>query len=102
MPFIIVYITNPNERVANKVASHLLKKRLVACVNLFPIHSGYWWKGKLENAKEGVALAKTLEKNYKKIKEAVKSIHPYTVPCIMKFHVEANEDYERWIRGEVV
>jgi len=101
MSFIFVYITNSNKREAKKVASHLLKKRLISCANIFPINSLYWWKGKIEKANEHVLIVKTLEKNFKRIKREVKKIHSYSVPCITKINVEANKEYERWIRKEV-
>lgn len=96
-----VFITNPNKKEANRIAMHLLKKRLIACANIFPISSVYWWKGKIEKAKEYAILAKTLEKNYEKIKREVKNIHSYTVPCIIKINAECNEEYGEWLRKEV-
>ena len=78
----------------------LLKKRLIACVNFFPIESSYWWKGKIENSDEIVSIVKTKKENWNKLKREVEKIHPYEIPCIMKFDVEANEDYEKWINEE--
>ena len=98
MSFIFVYITNPNKKEAKRIALHLLKKKLVACVNIFPIESLYWWKGKIEKAKEFVLIAKTKEEDFKKVEAEVKKIHSYTVPCITKINVEANEEYEKWLK----
>lgn len=78
----------------------MLAKRLIACVNYFPIQSAYWWKGKIENSKEVVTLCKTRRENWKKVRDEVKKIHPYETPCIMKLEVEANEDYAKWIIKE--
>jgi periplasmic divalent cation tolerance protein len=102
MVFIFVYVTNPDKKTAKKVTLHLLKKRLVACANFFPIESAYWWKSKIERTKEYVLIVKTLEKNFEKVKKEIKKIHPYTVPCITKINVEANEDYEKWLNEEVI
>ena len=52
MKFIFVYITNPTQKEAEKIAKHLLKKRLVACVNFFPVKSFYWWEGEILSEKE--------------------------------------------------
>ncbi|MDO8240967.1 MAG: divalent-cation tolerance protein CutA [Candidatus Moranbacteria bacterium] len=100
MKFIIIYITHKNMREAKKVASHLLGKRLIACVNYFPIQSSYWWKGKIESNKEIVTLVKTKKANWKKVQNEVKKIHPYETPCIMKLEVEADVDYAEWINKE--
>ena len=96
----LVYITCKDEKEAVKLSKYLLEKRLIACSNLFPIRSMYWWKGKIQDEKEYVILAKTLEKNYNKIKEEVSKIHSYDVPCILKIDAEANERYDEWVKKE--
>lgn len=100
MNFIIIYITHKNKKEAKKVAEALLRERLIACVNYFPIESSYWWKGKIATAKEIVTLVKTKKENWTKVKKAVEAIHPYETPCIMKLEVEANEAYADWIQSE--
>ena len=85
---------------AKKVSNYLLKNKLIACVNYFPIESAFWWRGKISKSKEIVSLVKAKKENWSKIKEEVKKIHPYNTPCIMKFDVEANEDYEKWVNDE--
>jgi periplasmic divalent cation tolerance protein len=37
-----------------------------------------------------------------KLEAAVQKIHPYEVPCILRFEVRANEAYEDWIISETV
>ena len=98
---ILVYIICRDEKEAVKISRYLLEKRLIACSNIHPIQSMYWWKGKLQDEKEAVILAKTLDKNYNKIKKEVEKIHSYDVPCILKLNVEANEGYDEWVRKEV-
>jgi len=100
MTFIIVYVTHKDMKEAEKIASHLLQKKLIACVNYFPIKSSFWWKGEIDNSDEIVTLLKTKTANWSKLKTAIKKIHPYETPCIMKFEVEANDDYEAWINSE--
>ena len=98
---ILIYITCKDEDEAVKISKHLLNKRLIACSNMHPIRSMYWWNSKIQDEKEFVIIAKTLEKNHEKIKEEVKKIHSYDVPCILKIDAEANEDYEEWLKKEV-
>jgi len=98
---ILIYITNPNKKIAHYISKYLTEKRLCACVNIFPIESYYWWQGKIEKTKEWVVIAKTLEKNYQKIKKEIKNIHPYNIPCILKIKVEANEEYLDWLKSEI-
>jgi len=96
-----IYITNSNEKEARKVAKHLLDKRLVACVNIFPIKSLYWWHNKIADEKEFALIAKTTSDKYDKVKEEVKKIHSHTIPCIIKIEIEADKEYADWLIGEV-
>jgi periplasmic divalent cation tolerance protein len=97
---ILVYITNPTKKVAQKIAKHLLKNRLIACANIFEIESFYWWQKKIERTKEFVLLGKTIEKSFEKIKKEVEKIHPYETPCLLKIKAKANEKYLNWLKSE--
>ncbi len=98
---VLVYITNPTKKAAQKIAKDLLQKRLIACANIFPVESFYWWKGKIEKAKEFVLIGKTTEKNYGKIKKEIERIHPYEIPCVLKIKVEPNEKFLAWLKKEL-
>jgi periplasmic divalent cation tolerance protein len=100
MSFIIIYITYETKKDAEKTCRYLLEKRLVACANIYPIKSMYWWKGEITDSDEYVSILKTPEKNWERIKEVVAQKHPYDTPCIMKLDAEANPGYEEWIRRE--
>ena len=97
---ISVYITCKDEKEAVRISKHLLKKRLIACSNIFPIKSMYWWKKKIVDDNEIIMLAKTTNKNYEKIKKEVKKLHSYDIPCILKFNAEANREYKGWVEKE--
>ena len=94
---VLVYITCKDKEEARRISKHLLEKRLIACSNMFPISSMYWWKGKIEEGNEVVILAKTKEGRYNKIKEEVKKMHSYDVPAIVKIPTEAEEGYQNWV-----
>lgn len=99
MSFIFVYITNTSKEEASKLGKHLVEKKLVACVNIFPINSIYLWEGKITEDKEFVTLCKTTEDKFEELEKEVKNIHSYKIPCITKIPVESNKEYEAWIRG---
>jgi len=101
MNFILVYITNPTKNEAVKIAKFLLNKKLIACANIFPISSLYWWKKKIAEEKEWVLIAKTIDKNFIKIKNGVEKIHSYSVPCLIKIPVFANKKYFNWLKRNI-
>lgn len=100
MNTVIIYTTFPNLKTAKTISAELLKSRLIACANFFPIQSAYWWKNKITNSKEIATIMKTSKKNWVKVKSAIIKLHPYKTPCILKIEVEANEDYAAWINAE--
>jgi len=95
--FLVIYITHPSEKVATEVTNYLIERKLVACANIFPIKSAYWWKEKVAHEDEFVSIVKTRNDLWEKVCEEVERIHPYEVPCIVKWEVEANVAYEKWI-----
>jgi len=97
----LIYITCKDEEEAVKISRHLLNEKLIACSNMHPIRSMYRWNGKIKDEREFVIIAKTLDKYYEKIKEDVKKMHTYDVPCILKIDAEANEEYNQWVIDEV-
>jgi len=101
MDFIFVYITNPTKKEAKKIAKHLLKKKLIACANIFPISSLCWWKGKIVDNNEFVLIAKTTKTNFEKVKKEVKKIHSYKIPCIIKIPVSSDKKYFDWLKREI-
>lgn len=110
---ILIYITCPNKKEANKIGLTLVKKRLAGCVNTFPIESMYWWpasakasagkNNKIAEDKEVVLIAKTLEKNFQKIEKLVKKLHSYEIPCIFSIPVEkVSKNYLNWLKKEIL
>jgi periplasmic divalent cation tolerance protein len=101
MKFILVYITNPSKKSAEQTAAFLLNESLIACGNIFPINSIYKWKNAVQSEKEYVLIAKTLESNYDQIMEAIKEVHPYEIPCVIKVEAQANDSFLGWVKEEI-
>ncbi len=101
MDFLMVYVTCKDGDEAKKIASHMLEGRLVACANMFPVKSIYWWEGKIENEDEVVLLMKTQEGHREAIIKEVLTLHSYDVPCVEFFDIaHGNPEYLEWIKKE--
>lgn len=98
---IVVYVTCKGKEEAQKIGKAAVEKKLAACANYFPISSIYEWEGKLEEDSEFVLLLKTVDGNFERLKEEVKKMHSYDVPCILKIDVEANKEFGDWVKGQV-
>ena len=102
MDIIAIYVTHTNQQNAEKISDHLFRKKLISSVNSFPIQNTYVSNGKLEKAEEIVTIYKTKPQNRTLIKDAIKAIHPYDIPCIMKINCEVNHGYGNWIIENIV
>ena len=95
---VIIVSTFPSKQSVTNIANKLVKKKLVACVNITNISSIYTWKGKIENQDEYIALFKTTKKNQPTLKKELKKLHPYDVPEIAEINVESiNQPYMKWL-----
>ncbi len=101
MPALIL-VTTPNRQKADTLAKTLLAEKLAACVNILPVSSRYWWKGKIEAEEEQLTLVKTEQTLVREIVKVVKAHHSYEVPEVIALPIVAgNREYMRWI-GDTV
>ena len=95
---VIIVSTFPSKQSVMGIANKLVKKKLVACVNMTKISSVYIWKGKVQNQNEYLAFFKTTKKNQSTLKKELKKLHPYDVPEIAEINVESiNQPYMKWL-----
>ena len=100
---IIITTTTGTREDAEKIAAHLVEKRLAACAQVSgPITSFYWWKDNLEKDQEWRCVIKTLDSKYEEVEKEIKIIHPYSVPQIVAVPVRyALQEYETWAKDNV-
>ena len=100
---VLLVLTNcPDEETADRIATSLVENRHAACVNaLAPVESTYRWQGSVEQAVEVPLLIKCTRERYPALEEAIRQLHPYTVPEIVAFPVVAGfAPYLRWVAEE--
>ena len=99
--FVVVTTTTDSEATARKLARLVVDARLAACVQLFPIHSVYRWKGAVESASEHLLLAKTRQSLAGKLTAFILKNHTYEVPEITVTPILGGlNDYLKWIVAE--
>lgn len=99
----IVLCTCPNQECAKAIASHLIKNKLAACVNIVTnITSFYEWEGKLVEENEIQLLIKTKANMFNQLNEQISQIHPYDVPEIIALDItQGNTTYLQWINEAI-
>jgi len=101
-PFTVVLVTAPDGATARRLARAALKARLIACANLVPIESHYWWQGKIEKGSEVLLLLKTVSSCLQKLERLILSKHPYDTPEFIVLPVtRGNRRYLDWLAKSV-
>ncbi|PIV42581.1 MAG: divalent-cation tolerance protein CutA [Candidatus Nealsonbacteria bacterium CG02_land_8_20_14_3_00_40_11] len=95
---IFIYSTFPNMKEAKEIGERLIKNKLAACINIFPIDSIYNWRKKIIRDKEFAAIIKTKKQNFKKIEKFILENHSYDTPCIVEIPLgRVNKKYLDWL-----
>lgn len=97
----LIYTTFSKKSDAQRILKALMQKRLVACgVLSAPVQSTYFWKGKVPSEREYLLTLKTANTKAKAAKQLLGKLHPYEVPCILSWRVDANKPYAHWVNRE--
>jgi len=96
---LLVFVTTPNRAASEKLAKLLVGRKLAACVNTLPgARSLYWWKGKIQKAKEELLIIKSQKSLWPQLSKAIRENHAYEVCEILALPVDlGNPAYLKWI-----
>lgn len=99
MSITIFYTLFPSKEIASEVIKILLDEKLIACGNVVPSDSLYIWLGELTSENEYIGIMKTLHHKCDAVMSRIASLHPYEVPAILHWQVEANDSYYKWVES---
>ena len=99
---IFAYMTASSPEEARRIGRALVEARVAACVNVIDrMTSFYWWQGKIEEGAEAVLIAKTTRESLAALTEMVRSLHSYSIPCVVGLPIAGgNADFLAWIGSE--
>ncbi len=97
--YVVLLSTASSQKEASRIAAHLVKSHLVACVNLVPaVQSIYWWDSQVNSEPEVLMIMKTEKTRMKSIERAIRSLHSYQTPELIAFDVVFGmPEYLAWI-----
>lgn len=100
---LVVLTTVGNEDDAARLATALVERRLVACVNVLSgVRSIYRWQGALQDDRELLLLLKTTAARLDEVTAALGALHPYEVPEIVALEAASVAPaYAAWLRDAV-
>ena len=100
---IVVFITAADKKQARAIARELVQKKLAACASVAgAVESFFWWKKKIDCAREVLIMVKTKKEKFSALCRAVKAAHSYDVPEIIAVPLCAGHaPYLEWIDGSL-
>ncbi len=96
---VIILTTVPAADVGTELADELVRRGLVACVNVLPpMVSVYRWKGEIQHDTECQVIIKTLAARVDAVQSALAELHPYDLPEFVVLPVVGGDPaYLAWI-----
>ncbi len=100
---IVVLTTCDSKKRADKLARHLVKRRVAACVNVLPkARSIYRWKEKIEEASEWMLIIKSRRDLFADLRAEIEKLHTYEVPELIALPiVDGSEPYLAWFDAQL-
>jgi len=96
---VVVFVTCPNRRAAERIGRTLVEEHLAACANILQgLTSIYRWEGKVCRDPEVLVLLKTRRSCFPALARRVRELHPYSVPEIVALPVALGSPaYLAWV-----
>ncbi len=99
---VVVILCTAPEGSGHTIASKLLDRHLVACVNILSARSVYRWEGAICDDPEDLLIMKTSHARVNELTSFLVSIHPYDIPEVICIPVHGGyERYLAWVDREV-
>ena len=94
----VVLVTVASPQQGEAIARTLLSEKLVACVNMLPVNSWYWWQDEIVSDREYQLIVKTDLNRFDELADKIKALHSYEVPEIIAIPVVAgSRAYLDWL-----
>jgi periplasmic divalent cation tolerance protein len=83
---------------AKKIAMALVEEKLAACVNVTPVRSYFFWKGKPCEEAEELMIIKTEMRLAERLAARIRELHTYELPEIIIIPITGGDErYLQWI-----
>ena len=91
-----------DESEKEKIARHLLDKRLVVCVKFIPIDAMYWWQGSIAREHKAVLLMESSEDLFAEIEKELTDVHSYDTFVLTQIPMtNVSMAARQWMEGEL-
>jgi periplasmic divalent cation tolerance protein len=98
----VVLVTVASFEQGKAIAHALVREKLAACVNIYPISSVYMWQDKVNQDSEHQLTIKTDLNKFARLAEKIQELHDYEVPEIIALPIVAgSQSYLSWLDKNV-
>ncbi|MFG2822236.1 divalent-cation tolerance protein CutA [Kitasatospora sp. NPDC048365] len=99
--FLVLTTTHDDQAAARALAASLVRDRLAACAQVYPVESVYWWDGEVQNTTEWRIDLKTRADLADRLTARIAELHPYDTPEVVAVPVVAGSPaYLAWLTAE--
>ncbi|MFJ9691884.1 divalent-cation tolerance protein CutA [Kitasatospora sp. NPDC101183] len=99
--FLVVTTTHDDETKARDLAATLVRERLAACAQVYPVRSVYWWDGEVQDATEWRLDLKTRTTLAPRLTTRITELHPYDTPEVIAVPLTTGSPaYLAWLTAE--
>ncbi|MBI4126278.1 MAG: divalent-cation tolerance protein CutA [Deltaproteobacteria bacterium] len=99
--YVQVIISATSKREAERIATALVRKRLVAGTLIVKGDSRYWWNKKIVRKTYWNIQAFSLRRFKTKIIASVKKLHSDECPIIAFTKIDGNREFLKWVKESV-
>jgi len=87
---------------AENLGSLIIKGKIGACVDFWPISSCYNWEGSMKCVEQAMLLITTFEAKLDTVTQIISENHTYSIPLIAGVDVRRiNHPFKEWMMGEI-
>lgn len=101
--FIVVTTTHDSEDKARALAAAVVRERLAACAQVYPINSVYWWDGDVQTEAEWRIDFKTRADLATRLGVFITEQHSYDTPEVVVVPIkDGSAGYLDWLAAETI
>lgn len=101
--YVLCLTTIGSVRDGEKIARHLVQKKLAACVNVVSgAISFYFWKKKFCRDREALLFIKTIRSKLPRVESELHTVHPYELPEFIVLPISSGSHrYLKWLASAI-
>lgn len=99
---VFIYTTCESMEEAKTLGELIIRERIGACVDFWPISSCYNWEGSIKHVQQAMLLITTFEAKLDVVTQIISENHSYSIPLVAGVDVRRiNHPYKEWMMKEI-